>query len=560
MNAELNYQIDKSKVDHGVNAVILTQDGDSLEHQPSILAQDILLEWFSDWANELKENNKPEPVIGWNTETNRSIQLTTASANVSAADPNFASIRQSLIIEAQLDAKAKIIESFLTVASAENVFTIPGNPIAQQVKDKQKAYDDQLASAEKAYKQAKASLKYFSDRLDKAVINEINGIGYNERLKALLDGIIKKIDKDFNLNNLSEEQAKKVERFKKAVSKAQEREQNALNLYSELEQAIANAKGKKLKELDGGIKTLSEMPLFGAVTLQQAESYDDLDEYLEVATIVVWSPQLELDARSILLGQGELKPRPAKRSLKDWVNNLDLSVSVGSRRYLARDGSINFIGIAAESYNPKDRTTMSFASKKAEMMAKQQAILSLFGDVSSYREMATKTVQKMGADGKSFTENFSSLSETISESVKNIRVRGLNIMHTERVTHPATGQSMIVAVANLDSSLAIKSPDLMTSIYATIKEINDDQSYIKGEIEGMRSASESSQNDPKAFESGKNNGSASVDSEYLSRNNVTETENDIVEQGMESGLNPASSNKVRSGAFLSGSDDIDDDF
>ena len=51
------------------------------------------------------------------------------------------------------------------------------------------------------------------------------------------------------------------------------------------------------------------MPLFGATTLMQVESYDDLDGQYDIASLVVWSPKLELEARGILIGEGKGTPR-----------------------------------------------------------------------------------------------------------------------------------------------------------------------------------------------------------------------------------------------------------
>ena len=499
--------------------------------------------------------------MGWNVETNRSIQIEFASANIEATDPNFANIRQSLLVQAQLQAKASIIESFLQTASASNILSIPGTSIEMQVKAEKQAYQDMQESAKKALAQSKATLQSLSGSLDQAVLDEIAGIGYNDRAKALFDGAIKKLDKDYSTEKLGEEQAKKIDRLKKAVQAAGDRQQRAELAKAELDQAVAKAVGVEKQKVTSGIETLSQMPLFGAVTLEQAESYDDLDGYLEVAVVVAWSPGLELEARSILLGESELKPRPTKKSLNEWIDNLDLSVSVGSRRYLPSNGSINFVGIAAARYNPRDRTTMSFASKKAELMAKQQAILSLFGDVESAKKMNTETVLKMGKGGKTTTDSYESLSTTLSESVKNLQVSGLSIIHKEKVVHPATGHSMYVAVASINSDLAAKSFKLQADSYATLKEINESQSYRKGEVEGMKAAAASAKNDPAARAAGRADGASAVNSEYNSRKpEPTAAASNVRAPSNQGSVAPVRPAKVRSGAFLSGSDDIDDDF
>lgn len=554
---------DSANSDGGQDAVIVAQECAPVVYQPAMTAQELIQDWFDNWAEKVKEKkpNQDKPSMGWNVETNRSIQIEFAGANIEATDSNFANIRQSLSVQAQLQAKASIIEGFLTTASASNILTIPGNPIEKQVQAEKQAYQDMQASAEKALAQSKATLQSLSGSLDQAVLDEIAGIGYNDRAKALFDGAIKKLDKDYSTEKLGEEQAKKIDRLKKAVQAAGDRQQRAELAKAEYDQAAKDALGVVQQSLKSNIETLSQMPLFGAVTLEQAESYDDLDGYLEVAVVVAWSPGLELEARSILLGENELKPRPTKKSLNEWIDNLDLSVSVGSRRYLPSNGSINFVGIAAARYNPSDRTTMSFASKKAQMMAKQQAILSLFADVESAKNMNTNTAIKMGKGGKSTTKSYESLSETLSESVENLQVSGLSIVHKEKVVHPATGHSMYVAVASINSDLAAKSFKLQADSYATLKEINESQSYRKGEVEGMKAAAASAKNDPAARAAGRADGASAVNSEYNSRNpKPTAAVSNVRAPSNQASVAPVRPAKVQSGSFLSGSDDIDDDF
>jgi hypothetical protein len=549
--------------DGGQDAVIVAQECAPVEYQPAMTAAELIDEWFDNWAEKVKEKkpNQDKPSQGWNAETNRSIQVEFAGANIEAADPNFANIRQSLLVRAQLQAKAAIIESFLTTASASNILTIPGNPIEAQVRAERQAYQDMQASADSALAQSKATLQSLSGSLDQAVVDEIAGIGYNDRAKALFDGVIKKLDKDYSTEKLGEEQANKIARLKKAVKAAAENQQKAELAKAEYDQAAEDALGVVQEKLESNIETLSEMPLFGAVTLEQAESYDDLDGYLEVAVVVAWSPGLEMEARSILLGENELKPRPTKKSLNEWIDNLDLSVSVGSRRYLPSNGSINFVGIAAARYNPRDRTTMSFASKKAQMMAKQQAILSLFADVESAKKMNTSTVIKMGKGGKSSTQSYENLSERLSESVENIQVSGLSIVHKEKVVHPATGHSMYVAVASINSDLAAKAFKLQADSYATLKEINESQSYRKGQVEGMKAVAASAKNDSASRAAGQADGASAVSSEYNSRNpKPTAAASNVRAPRNQGSVAPVRPAKVQSGAFLSGSDDIDDDF
>ena len=108
------------------------------------------------------------------------------------------------------------------------------------------------------------------------------------------------------------------------------------------------------------------------MTLSQFESYDDL-RWFQLSVVMAWSPKLEQESRSILLTQGnDRKPRPNKGTLDEWLDYKDLSVMVGTRRYLPSDGSINFMGISAVAYDPDDEG-MFLRLKQRRTLGKQRS-------------------------------------------------------------------------------------------------------------------------------------------------------------------------------------------
>ena len=95
---------------------------------------------------------------GWDPDKNRMIVVGNAGANIGPGEmEDFIDIRNSLYVEAELQAKARIIETFLVEASAENILSIPGNPIAKQLEKDQKALKDLLKKEEEFAAQALTS-------------------------------------------------------------------------------------------------------------------------------------------------------------------------------------------------------------------------------------------------------------------------------------------------------------------------------------------------------------------------------------------------------------------
>jgi hypothetical protein len=90
-------------------------------------------------------------VGGWDDKKNRIMVITQTGEIIDAYDPDFLQKREALAIEASLLAKARIIESFTTTASAENILSVPGNPIAKQLNAEQKQIKAMEAQAKKLY-------------------------------------------------------------------------------------------------------------------------------------------------------------------------------------------------------------------------------------------------------------------------------------------------------------------------------------------------------------------------------------------------------------------------
>ena len=536
--------------DDGQVAVLQAQDSTPASSVRVRNAQKTL----KDWAK-----SKGWIKFSWDADKERIMIIQQVGATITP-DDDFMQKRESYYIEAQLLAKAKIIEAFNTEASAENILSIPGNPIAKQLADQQKKLKDLLKKKERFFCEARSEAQELLAAVDAAQAQELKGVTTKDRLNSLLDAAIKKLDESYNGDNVAEEKKVRVADLKLRLQKAREYEADAQQKKDEIEEQLLAIQGSIKKEQRSNVETLSEMPLFGAVVLNQTESYDELREQYTIAILMVWSPKLEKEARSILLGEGTRKERPTKMTLEGWLDKQNLEVMVGSRRYLSSDGSINFVGISAKEYDPDDMGTYSDAEMEAELWAKQYAILSLMADVKSHKSAERLRRDIVGKDGKTVSKVFSSMSAEIRESVQGLQLRGLEIVRTEELVNPASGKSIIVAVASINSALAIRSSDMMKDTYATLREINRKQSYMQGEVEGMQAAAEETRNDPSAHRQGHADGSAGVQQEDMHRQQPKAvSQPGTTNNGYNFTSQSANVQGSKSGSW--GSDaDVDDDF
>ena len=456
-------------------------------------------------------------VGGWDDKKNRIMVIKQTGEAIDAYDPDFLQKREALAIEASLLAKATIIESFTTTASAENILSVPGNPIAKQLEAEQKQIKAMEAQAQKFYMQAQRETSVLLSAYDQAQADELRGVTFGDRLNSLLEATIKKLDETFDSQQITEDKKQRLSDVKMRLDKARKIEDEKQKLLEEVQNKIAELQGQVKKETRSAIETTSSMPLFGATTLMQVESYDDLRGQYNIASLVVWSPKLELEARGMLLGAGKGKPRKNKISIDEWLDKQNLSSMVGARRYLASDGSTNFMGISAVEYDPDDSGSYSILEEEAILWAKQAAILSLKASVESVKSAERLKRDIRGADGKVESKILKDFSANIQESVKNLTIRGLETLRIEETVHEPTGKNIIVAVANVNSALAVKASDIMKDMYATLKEVNADQSFIQGEEAGMKAEADKTLNNKAIFDAGVASGSNQVATEYDNR-------------------------------------------
>ena len=440
------------------------------------------------------------------------INIQSARTNVASYSSDFMDLRDSLAVEAQLMAKANIVESISSDAKALRSVVKFSNPVMKQIAQKESVYRQAIAVQKRQVEQAQKDTALLLKGVDDSQAALIEGATFSEKLMSLLDAGIKKLDGSYDPATIDEARKKKLEDLKKRLELARQAEQDALAAKAEIEAKEAELVDNKKKEVSSSMALKANMPLFGATVIASADSYDELDGgVLEVAVAMVWSTRLEADAKAVFNRQGNAEPRPNKLSLDQWLDSQDLAVMVVPRRYLASDGSINFLGISAVEM-PSDSADYSDAVIEAELFAKQSAVISMLSEVTSDKA-AQKTRVDRKVNGKVAPEVYKDLAVEMKASV-DANVNGLEIVRTKDTVHPATGKQIIVAVANINSALAHKSEDIMSETYALLKEFNADQSVKIGVKQGMEAAAETTRNSQQLIEQGRAAGTSAVNQKY----------------------------------------------
>ncbi|MEO1938612.1 MAG: hypothetical protein ABGW85_08290, partial [Sulfurimonas sp.] len=440
---------------------------------------------------------------GWNED--KKVFVTIGEASFDSEDPSYDDsfiIKRSLkTMEATLQAKAQIIEFISTDMSALDKVTTPGTDLHAQFHEK----------LEKLQQKQKAKLKTIAkmlENVDKKEADALRGVELGDRANALMDAAISKLDLTYSADDIEEKKQKKYEKAKASY-------QQAIVEAEALEQEIAKHQGEITGESYSSVETMSKMPLFGAVTVQQFESWDEDSERYKVALVVVWGQKLEAFTRALLKGE-EFEGKKSKYSMKQWIAKQNLAVSTGSRRVTDDKGNVYFVGIAASAVG-----TSSAQERKArgisELFAKKEVVMSIYADMESYKKAEAMMQEKSSSGGKTASEAAASFAVTLKASIENRKVSGLSKMKGKTVVHPISGQKIYVSVYSISSKSVLQALKMQESNYVTKMMDIKSQQKLKGTESGLKDAVKATGKDRSTFNKARSSSNSNARSQVADK-------------------------------------------
>ena len=233
---------------------------------------------------------------------------------------------------------------------------------------------------------------------------------------------------------------------------------------------------------------------------------------------------------------------------------------IGTRRYLAADGSVNFVGFAAAEYDPDDVGREAEIRSFVSQQAKGMAVLSMKSDVEVTRIAETKT---FGVDTEGGREDFSfkNMSETMMQSTEGaVAISGLVTPSPRRGVHAPSGKPVFVGYAYINSDIAAKSGALREETYALKRWVNEDQSAKRGREAGRRAAADATKNDSAAYAQGYEEAKAGVEStDAVNRAAAAPTPEAQRPQPLAKPTPVVGTGQTKSGTFVDDTD-VEDDF
>lgn len=253
------------------------------------------------------------------------------------------------------------------------------------------------------------------------------------------------------------------------------------------------------------------MPLFGAVTVNQFESWDADSEQYKVALLVMWSKSTEKMARAMITGEKIVIP-PGPVTLQTWLNNQNWATMTGSRRFRDERGDGWFIGVDARPIGSSSSSERQ-ARGLAEMSAKKEVAMSLFADMESKKRAETVMIDRTNAQGQDASQALGSYAASLRSSIQNRSISGLQKLYAKKVTHPISGQKIYIAVYGMSSSTARKALAMQGSNYVTQLLDIKSQQKLKGTKTGLKAAVHASEQEQSAYRAAKQNAKQQVQTE-----------------------------------------------
>ena len=194
-------------------------------------------------------------------------------------------------------------------------------------------------------------------------------------------------------------------------------------------------------EMTSAVDLFAKSLVSGWYVLCSAERYEN--GVYSVAVAVTWSLESEVAGRAARVGCLPCS-ESYKPELEDWLKKQDLASWTGSRVFVDRAGFPHFLGVGVGDAEDSSRLWQKQLQMETELWARKNLMLCLYGDAESRKVALEWMSMKSGAvtetDAESFYGNLANI------AVKAKVVEGMSSVFDRLVTHPITGQKMLVTV------------------------------------------------------------------------------------------------------------------
>ncbi|KAF1073761.1 hypothetical protein [Halodesulfovibrio sp. MK-HDV] len=227
---------------------------------------------------------------GWNSD--KKVFIAIGEASVDCEDPSYDDsflIKRSLkAMEATLSARASVIKYIRTNMSIEDKVSTPGTDLYEQ-------FNQKLDKLNKKIHAQKSKVMKLLTQQEQAEVEANAGVTTGDRVNALIEAAIKKLDSDFDAGKIDAQKHEKLAKIKKRYTEANQE-------LEDLQNTMKSYEGTEKETLTSSAQLCSAMPLLGAMTVAQFEGWVESEERFEMVTVIAWSKSNEKAVRAFLKG------------------------------------------------------------------------------------------------------------------------------------------------------------------------------------------------------------------------------------------------------------------
>lgn len=194
-------------------------------------------------------------------------------------------------------------------------------------------------------------------------------------------------------------------------------------------------------EMTSVVDLFAKSLVSGWYVLCSAERYEN--GVYSVAVAVTWSLELEAAGRAARAGCLPCA-ESYKPELEEWLKKQDLATWTGSRVFVDRAGFPHFLGVGVGDAEDPSRLWQKQLQMKTDLWARKNLMLALYGDAESRKVAMEWMSMKSGAVTDTDAESLYGALANIEVKAK--VVEGMTSVFDRFVTHPITGQKMLVTV------------------------------------------------------------------------------------------------------------------
>ncbi len=486
---------------------------------------------------------------GWDEKKKRTIVIEAADFKTAdpATDDAFFIKREMAAKKAVLSAKVAIIQTINQDMSAIDLVNMPGSDVNKALGEEREKLNAELA-------RQKELVVNMLEKVDAAEAAELRGTTFGDRLNDLMASAIKKIDKEYNKNERDEKNQARYNQAKQEFDVAQKK-------YNELKEKAEAMQEKVREQQVSAAESMAKMPLYGSTVIMQTESWNQKSGKYEVAVLLCWSYAMERSARAIVTGEEfRVKPSESAKSVQDWLESQSPATMVGPRQYIDKDGNRWFLGITARPYDDELSSSERRKNKGiSEMFAQQMAAFCLWADVESYK-LAQSAMESRGNAKVQRDVVAESYAEKLTQSFKNKKIRGMQKLFSEELTHPITGSTIYVVVYGINSSAAKEALEIEKRNYATKIMDNQHQTVERGRDAANKDAVKASENRQQDFQKGYKQQSDAVNKEVEQRQQPKQQPADKGTSIINKDTTTAPKTKQSTSGTFGGDTNVSDDF